>query len=150
MPVLTDEQHQQMLKKIKLANDKIQVHEKKLDSLKQSKNKIEKQRNFFLATSIVLSIILLILIIVYLFKPQLILSSKGSHHDEQVAQHSLIGAYYDDIAYFYSEIQTQSNESERCMSSQQLVSFSQREGAFLNFKARPFPLKFMSKMHANG
>ncbi len=135
MPVLTDEQHQELLDKAKKAEQKAQASEKKLKEINSSSEETLQQRNIFLTTSIVFLLLIVASVIIYFVQPQLLFSGQKVSDNEVVVNKDEIDNYEAQIATLKEQVeQNSNNDAKVSINGQQVSSFyAVQLGAFTNY-----------------
>jgi cell division protein FtsL len=134
MPVLTDEQHQELLDKAKKANEKVLASEKKINQANQAKEEILQQRNIFLTTAIIFLVLLLAAVILYFVKPQLLFNGEKVANNEVVVKQEKIDNYEAQIADLQTELQESNNDSKVLINGQIVSTFyAVQLGAFTKY-----------------
>lgn len=134
MPVLTDEQHQELLNKAKKANEKALASEKKINQANQAKEESLQQRNIFLTTSIILLVLLLVAIILYFAKPQLLFNGEKVASNEVVVKQEKINNYEAQITDLQTELEKSENDSKVSINGQNVSTFyAVQLGAFTRY-----------------
>ena len=134
MPVLTDEQYQELLNKEKKSNEKIRSTQNQLKKTEQAKEESLQQRNIFLTTSIVFLVLLLAAVILYFAQPQLLFSGKKIAKDEVVIEQQKIDKYEADIASLQTELEKSQNNPEVSINGQNVSTFyAVQLGAFTDY-----------------
>ena len=134
MPVLTDEQYQELLNKEKKSNERVKSTQNQLKKTEQAKEESLQQRNIFLTTSIVFLVLLLAALIVYFAQPQLLFSGEKIAKDEVVIEQQQIDDYRDDIANLQAQLEKSDNSSKVSINGQNVSTFyAVQLGAFVNY-----------------
>jgi len=134
MPVLTDEQHQELLDKAKNANQKVIASEKKLNQANQVKEEAQQQRNIFLTTSIIFLVLLLAAVILYFVKPQLLFNGEEVANNEVVVKQEKIDNYEAQLSELQNQIEENENSSKVSINGQNVSTFyAVQLGAFTNY-----------------
>ena len=134
MPVLTDEQHQELLDKAKKANDKVLASEKKLNQANEAKEESLQQRNIFLTTSIIFLVLLIAGVVIYFAKPQLLFNGEEVANNEVVVKQQKIDNYEAQIADLETQLQTSENDSKVSINGQNVSTFyAVQIGAFTEY-----------------
>ena len=134
MPVLTDEQHQELLDKAKNANEKAQATQKKLDQANQANDKNLQQRNIFLTTSIVFLVLLLAAVILYFVKPQMLFNGEEIANNEVIVKQEKIDNYESQITELQNKLKEANNDTKVSINGQNVSTFyAVQLGAFTNY-----------------
>ena len=135
MPVLTDEQHQELLDKAKKAEQKAQASEEKLKKVNSSNEETLQQRNIFLTTSIVFLLLIVASVIIYFVQPQLLFSGQKVSDNEVVVNKDEIDEYEAEIATLKEQVEQSSNDDSKVSINGQQVStfYAVQLGAFTNY-----------------
>lgn len=135
MPVLTDEQHQELLDKAKKAEQKAQASEKKLNEVNTSNEETLQQRNILLTTSIVFLLLIIASVIIYFVQPQLLFNGQKISEDEVVVKKEEIDNYEAEIASLKEQVEQGSNDGSKVTINGQQVStfYAVQLGAFTNY-----------------
>ena len=134
MPVLTDEQYQELLNKEKKSNERVRSTQNQLKKTEKAKEESLQQRNIFLTTSIVFLVLLLAAIIIYFAQPQLLFSGQEVGKNEVVVEQQKIDNYQDDIANLQSQLEESNNSAKVSINGQNVSTFyAVQLGAFVNY-----------------
>lgn len=133
MPVLTDEQHQELLDKSKKANERANESQRLLQKSEEEKEEKSQQRNVFLTTTIILFALLVAGLIIYFVQPDLLFKGQQLDSDEVVVKQQTIDEYESQIADYNNKSET-NNENSIIIDGQNVSTFfAVQLGAFTKF-----------------
>lgn len=110
MPILTEQELQDIVNKETEANAKLEEKDEQLRESYREKERIRTQRRGFLASTVILGILFLALLFTVLFQPYLLQLDNGIQlaDDEEVVKKSTLKNYQDKVVELESQLQSNS------------------------------------------